>query len=169
MMKNQNGYALLIVLLSITIIMLLIPPILVNILNATTQYKKTEELIQLEKMEVMGITFVEHAIEAASNTALENLEEWMENQSSSVLENNAAIISRYEVELEAELATYGLNPQHEIILDPAKFRFKMEIKEIDIEDSTIILSYDITPSATGQYHDENVISEDQTVDLEIVE
>ncbi|WP_339147044.1 MULTISPECIES: hypothetical protein [unclassified Sutcliffiella] len=72
MMTNQNsqkGYALLYVLLTIVLIGLFIPPLINSVLSSSLQYKKTEEIIQHDKLAEMGTIYFEKKV-------IDILEDW---------------------------------------------------------------------------------------------
>lgn len=67
--NSQKGYALLYVLITIVLIGLFIPPLMNSVLSSSLQYKKTEEIIQHEKLAEMGSIFLEKKV-------IDILEEW---------------------------------------------------------------------------------------------
>ena len=64
-MKNQKGYAFLLVLGTIVIIGLLVPPLVFQVLSSSTQASQTEENIQLDNMYDMGKQIGRRHVEAA--------------------------------------------------------------------------------------------------------
>ncbi|CAG9619495.1 hypothetical protein [Sutcliffiella rhizosphaerae] len=60
--STQGGYVLLYVLLTIVLIGLFIPPLMNAILTSNQQYKKTEEILQHEKLAEMGTVFFEKTV-----------------------------------------------------------------------------------------------------------
>lgn len=76
--KNENGAALVIVLLIITVIGIITPPIISNILGSIEQYQRTEESVQRSKLEDMGLTYMENAIIQSEEVASGEIETWLE-------------------------------------------------------------------------------------------
>ncbi|WP_368503327.1 hypothetical protein AB3N04_13875 [Alkalihalophilus sp. As8PL] len=71
MIKNQRGYALLIVLLIITVIGIFAPILISNLMNSSIQFEKAEQDIQMQKMKEMGEMYAERAlVNARSNQEL---------------------------------------------------------------------------------------------------
>lgn len=64
-LEKEKGYALIVVLLVITVILILSPTIISKIVNSTLQYKHAEENIQIDHLERMGIEYMESAIAKA--------------------------------------------------------------------------------------------------------
>ncbi|WP_078381917.1 Flp family type IVb pilin [Sutcliffiella halmapala] len=60
--KNERGYALLIVLLTIVIIGLFIPPIMSSILSSATQFNKSEEKVQHQNLVGMSVNYFERTV-----------------------------------------------------------------------------------------------------------
>ncbi|UCZ52140.1 hypothetical protein LGQ02_14980 [Bacillus shivajii] len=61
-LNNEYGYALVIVLLTITMIGIFIPPLIGSVLNSATQYQRGEENIQAEKLVDMGKVYARNSI-----------------------------------------------------------------------------------------------------------
>ena len=167
LLKNQVGYALVIVLLTITVIMILIPPILSNLLNSTQQYQTTEQRLQLTKLEDMGVIYFKKALNNATEEARTNVLVWLEDQSNAA-SDNVAIINQYKEELQSSLGNYGLGSELEIIVEPNEERFKIMIDSITIEDNTnLSVKSSIIPSLDNKYDESNVIDQEQTINLQI--
>ncbi|WP_407272736.1 hypothetical protein [Radiobacillus sp. PE A8.2] len=72
---NQQGYALVLVLLTITVIGILTPPIINSLLNSTQQYQRSEENIQLQKLIEMGKMYARKEIEVVLTPLPTSLDE----------------------------------------------------------------------------------------------
>lgn len=73
--KNDRGYALLIVLLTIVVIGIFIPLIMTSILSSVSQYNNTEKIAQHHHLADMGALYFERTVsEAVNNWRLP--EEW---------------------------------------------------------------------------------------------
>ncbi|WP_226036523.1 hypothetical protein [Aquibacillus saliphilus] len=161
--KNQRGYALVIVLLTITIIALFIPPIMSNVMSSALQFQRTGEKLQLTKLEEMGQFYFESALEGATIGAKDSLTQWLDNQPDSIIDDNEAIVDKYKTELESELNSF--EPELEIKLNDS--RIKIILDSISVENRTISVSYTITPSLDSQYDDSNSLTEEQTIGIEL--
>src|SRR5690625_2303557 len=62
---DQKGYALIVVLLIITVVAIISPTIISKIMSSTLQYKHSEKKIQSEHLEQMGIKYMKIAIDHA--------------------------------------------------------------------------------------------------------
>lgn len=61
-LKNDRGYAFLMVLLIIVIIGIIAPPIMSSILSSSSQYKITEETMQHNQLVEMGVSYFEQTV-----------------------------------------------------------------------------------------------------------
>ncbi|NEU29786.1 type II secretion system protein [bacterium LRH843] len=60
--NEQRGYALIVVLLTITIIGIAAPVIVTSLLNSSHQYQKAEKDIQLTKLAEMGVVYFDRTV-----------------------------------------------------------------------------------------------------------
>ena len=63
--NNTKGYALIMVLLIIVIIAVMTPPIVVRIMTSSSQFQLVEEKLQIEKLQEMGVQYMEKSISIA--------------------------------------------------------------------------------------------------------
>jgi len=146
--KNEAGYTLVLVLLTITLIFIFSLTLISNVLNSANQNKKTEEKIQLNRLLEMGITYVEESVDKASSDAATSL------YSSSLPEsecNFTNLTDQYVCYFKHELKNYKLVPNQELnrTLEEEAEQFKMvieSIKQAENDNSTIEVTYTVTAS-----------------------
>lgn len=63
--NNTKGYALIMVLLIIVIIAIMTPPIVARIMTSSSQFQLVEEKLQIEKLQEMGVQYMEKSISIA--------------------------------------------------------------------------------------------------------
>lgn len=164
-LKQQKGYALILVLLIITIIGLFLPLLMSNILSSSHQYEKTEKMIQLEKISEMGVIYVERAIDLASEQARLNTLSWIESQEESV-PDTSEIINQYKSFLITSLTYYNLDSEFEMIFDEESYRYKAIINLID-NGTNLKVKYTITSSIDREYQETNTREEERIIALNI--
>ncbi|WP_100371703.1 type II secretion system protein [Bacillus sp. FJAT-45037] len=69
--KNEKGYALILVLLTITMIGIFIPVLLSNLLSNANQFKLAEENLQRIKLEDMAQVYINKSVNLAVNNYIE--------------------------------------------------------------------------------------------------
>ncbi|MGM0874441.1 MAG: hypothetical protein ACQEWV_06485 [Bacillota bacterium] len=105
--QNHKGYALILVLLTITVIGILIPPLVGSVLNSAMQNNLTEEKNQLTKISEMGMVYFRNfkdKLEAKQREELQNnLEEFIENKTYSwELQLSNGSITKEDIKQEVE-------------------------------------------------------------------
>lgn len=174
-LKEQRGYALIIVLLIITIIGIFTPLIMNKLLNNTHQFQKTEEKMQLNKLSDMGVIYVEHAIDKAGEDAsikvsrwLQEIQEKQENDPNVLTPTDSEIAEKYKQFFESELDTYIPNRILIQEMSEQKYQFKIEIDPPNLEnDNTIDVSYTITPSLDTKFDEKNTKTGHKTISIKI--
>ncbi|MBS4216994.1 hypothetical protein KHA96_01555 [Bacillus sp. FJAT-49711] len=151
--KKQNGYALILVLLIITIIAVLTPPIISSIMSSTHQYKKVEQNIQIENLREMGITYLEGVVEQSVNKL--NTEIKYSNDS-----------VEYKNKLESNIAKFipGNQITKKFKEEGQQFRLKINLVNID-KNNQIVIDYQVTPSLNNSFDDTNTSNEEAIVHL----
>ncbi|MFJ8245680.1 hypothetical protein [Peribacillus asahii] len=150
--KNEAGYTLVLVLLTITLIFIFSLTLISSVLNSASQNKKTEENIQLNRLSEMGVTYMEKAIMEANRQANASIVAWL---NSDPAPSNPNIPYKYKGEFETaldDLIDYETIPTLEKELEEEGDRFKIVINEINLENTnTIKVVYTVTPSLTKEY------------------
>ncbi|MEH6947677.1 hypothetical protein V7068_11520 [Bacillus sp. JJ634] len=138
--KNEAGYTLVLVLLTITLIFIFSLTLISSVLNSANQNKKTEENIQLNRLSEMGVTYVEKAINKVAATELQSSSEY----------DSTNLADQYMDFFKNELKEYKLIPNQEleIPLEKTDKRFKIFVNSITLENATntIKVTYTITAS-----------------------
>ena len=146
--KNEAGYTLVLVLLTITLIFIFSLTIISNVLNSAAQNNTIEKQIQLKQSSQMGVVYMEAAIVKASNDA-------KLNTSPPPTSTDSEIITEYSTNFETALKSiidYQTNPEIEIVSNEAnKFRFKISNIQVIKGTTTITVQYVITPSFNDKY------------------
>lgn len=166
--KNEAGYTLILVLLTITLIFIFSLTLISNVLNSATQNKKSEEDIQLNKLSQMGVTYVEKAVKKANKQAHENIVTWLNtNPAPSTPDIPNEYRTRFEDALKPLIKTY---PTSEKVLQKNSERVKMVIDGISLENgttSTIKVVYTVTPSLKSEYDETLSVRKTIPIDLNI--
>jgi hypothetical protein len=150
--KNEKGYALIIVLLTITVIMLVVPVLVSTMLNSSKQFQMTEEEIQLTKLAAMGVQYTEKAVEVASEAAKQKTLAWIEQQSLASDPSEEAKRSKFIEFLKEELQnSFFPSDQIVISLQPNRYMYRVEVS---IDNS---VKYTVFPSVNGQFSSEDSI------------
>ncbi|MFB5282221.1 MULTISPECIES: hypothetical protein [Peribacillus] len=150
--KNEAGYTLVLVLLTITLIFIFSLTLISSVLNSASQNKKTEENIQLNRLSEMGVTYTETAVKEANKQANASIVAWL---NSDPAPSNPNIPYEYQLRFETALDTlikYETNSILEKELEEDSERFKIVINAISLENTnTIKVVYTVTPSLTKEY------------------
>ncbi|MFJ8255892.1 hypothetical protein [Peribacillus asahii] len=148
--KNEAGYTLVLVLLTITLIFIFSLTLISSVLNSASQNKKTEENIQLNRLSEMGVTYMEKVVKEANKQANESIVKWLNSGSAP---SNPNIPYEYKGEFETALDNLiETNPTLEKKLEEDGERFKIVINAISLENTnTIKVVYTVTPSLTTEY------------------
>ncbi|QOR66370.1 hypothetical protein IM538_21815 [Cytobacillus suaedae] len=162
--KSEKGYALIIVLITITVIMLVIPILVSSMLNSSKQFQTTEEDIQLTKLATMGVQYTEKAVEVSSEEAKQKTLAWIEEQRNleppvpepSEGEKRTKFIEFFKAELRNN---YFPGDEIVIPLQPNRFMYKVEISI----DSSV--QYTVFPSVDGQFLSGDSIDGDIAVNI----
>ncbi|WP_066063777.1 type II secretion system protein [Neobacillus soli] len=162
--KNENGYTLIIVLLTIMVIGIMAISIMTNIMNSRLQFQKAEEKVQLTKLTKMGKVYIGNAVDTSTNQAKINVLAWLQT-SPSPTPTTSQITTRYISELNTEMNKYVPRKDFEIVLKENTYRFKLNVEAINAIDK--IVKYTITPSLNGVYKGENSVSGEISINLNI--
>ncbi|ADH98521.1 hypothetical protein [Salisediminibacterium selenitireducens] len=149
-MKNQKGYAFLLVLGTIVIIGLLVPPIAFQVLSSSTQASQTEQNIQLDNMYDMGKQMGRRHVEAALKGEI----------GYSSLESeypSGATWSEVEAHFTNEL-NIDSSVDNALLIDDLEFenyngRVKVDFMDIETEDERLAIIYRVIPFVNGEDHD----------------
>ncbi|MBS4194839.1 hypothetical protein [Lederbergia citri] len=140
-LKKQSGYALILVLLIITILAVIATPIISKILSGSLQYKKAEQHIQIDNLREMGIIYMESVVNQAIND-IETVQVKPDN------------LVEYK-----ERLTSKINPENQISkkFKEEGYQFQLKVNSIDIDDeeNAIIIRYQVTPSLKNTFDDIN--------------
>ncbi|RID88162.1 hypothetical protein D1953_04725 [Peribacillus asahii] len=144
--KNEAGYTLVLVLLTITLIFIFSLTLISNVLNSANQNKKTEQKIQLNRLLEMGITYVEESVDKASSDAATNL-----HSESLPACDLTSLPDKYVCYFKDELKSYKLAPNQELNRTlgekPEQFKIVIEsIKQAENDNNTIEITYTVTAS-----------------------
>ncbi|MBY0123969.1 hypothetical protein [Bacillus sp. S/N-304-OC-R1] len=154
-LKTQTGYALIIVLLTITIISIFTPLLINKLLNSTTQFQRTEEVIQLNKLTSMGEIYIEKAINKAGDQSKEEVLNWLKQiDPSKPYPTNQEISDKYYEFFISNLDNFIQNGLliSEVNLNGDKFI--IEINNVYLNNSsTIDVGYTITPSLNNMNYE----------------
>ncbi|MBU6081591.1 hypothetical protein [Allobacillus halotolerans] len=163
--KNENGAALVIVLLIITVIGIITPPIISNILGSIEQYQRTEESVQRSKLEDMGLTYMENAIIQSEEVASGEIETWLGNLDSAP--NHHVIVRQFKNSLENEFRKNGLIDGVEISMTD-QIRYRISISDIKIANGqNIVVNYAVAPTINGDYRSNHLVEEMKTIQVAI--
>lgn len=155
-LKGQRGYALLMVLLAVTLIGIFTPLIVSKLMNSTQQFQKTEQGIQLHKLSDMGTVYVENAIEVAGNHAKEGVTQWLKQKDPAKPAPTNQEISAYFYQLfTSEIENYIPSSSFIKEMSDPKYKFKIIIDSISLGNSTLDVSYTITPSLDNHFDEKN--------------
>ncbi|GAE27330.1 hypothetical protein JCM9140_3464 [Halalkalibacter wakoensis JCM 9140] len=166
---NQNGYALILVLLTIALIGIFIPIIITNIFNNSLQFQKIEENNQLLKLEEMAYLYMDKALDHSAKVAQEKIVIWFEDNpgADSTLILNTFLdifedeLSFYEVALGSEL--------HKKMHDSSEgFAYNIDIYEISGTNESIRIKFRVN-STTSDDYTSNPIETERTITLSIEE
>ncbi|RSL32376.1 hypothetical protein D7Z54_15885 [Salibacterium salarium] len=157
--RNQKGYTMLLVLLTITIIGIMVPIFMSSIMNSSTQYKETEENIQLQKLADMGSLYFEKEVEALKEEAKAFIEH-MENVEEEDVER---IFYNY---IEDELASYS---KKTISIEENHEEFTIELNTIHRSDNEFVIDYTVIPSLNGGIDEGEPLTNTMTINMTIEE
>ncbi|MFJ7974736.1 hypothetical protein JNUCC23_15925 [Peribacillus sp. JNUCC 23] len=144
--KNEAGYTLVLVLLTITLILIFSVTLISNVLNSSLQNQKSEGNIQLHQSSRMGLKYVEKEINTANNEAKKAVIKWLnEFPTTNAIPTDAEIAVKYEKEFRTKLV------DKEIISSDKMYQFKIDYISITRVDNTLTVTYTITPSLNNVY------------------
>ncbi|WP_409971962.1 type II secretion system protein [Bacillus sp. Bva_UNVM-123] len=176
--NEQKGYALILVLLTITIIGIFTPMIFSKLINNTQQFKKTEEQLQLRKLSDMGIIYVESAIDKASENAYQEVLDWL-NKIKEKMEldpkikapTQSEIVEKYyQIFSNEKLEEYIPSRMVTTKMSDEKFQFKKQIDSIALENNKLTVYYTIFPSVNyDNFSEKNSVRGDKTIIIDISE
>lgn len=157
--KKQSGYALILVLLAITLIGVLSIPIVNSVLNSSQQYQKTEQNIQKEKLREMGIVYMESVV----NNAINNLTTLLNDGNFSLTTSE-----QYKNQLQSELLKIvpELNSGAVKVIEEDRFMFSIKINSMELTaDKNIIISYTVIPSINRNIEAKNASDEEVIINV----
>ncbi|WP_028392100.1 hypothetical protein [Bacillus cihuensis] len=161
--KNEAGYTLVLVLLTITLILIFSVTLISNVLNSAMQNQKSEKNIQLDQSSRMGVTYVEKEINSANEEAKKAVIRWLNDFPTTVpMPTNAEIAAKYEEEFRVKLV------DKEIISSDNTYRFKIDYIKITRIVNTLTVTYTIIPSLNNVYAQADPERE-KTIDIKIQE
>ncbi|MBD8068856.1 hypothetical protein [Bacillus sp. PS06] len=135
LLKNQKGYALLLVLVIIVIIGIIIPLIMSSITNSARQYELTAQHLQNDKLVSMGEMYIESVVDRIVQNASENA-----NSTVTKCLEGAKNSNDYKNCIGAELGRYQLSPtgtsEMNIQLD-SNNGYKIKIVGLAVNESSI--------------------------------
>ena len=183
-MKNQKGYAFLLVLGTIVIIGLLVPPLVFQVLSSSTQASQTEQNIQLDNMYDMGKQMGRRHVEAA-------LKGEIGYSSLASAYPSGASWSEVESHFTSEL---NINPsgQDPLSIDDLAFvnyegKVDVEFVNIEIDDERLSITYRVipfvneeayeavyetfylsNPDDSDSTHSDSWVNEDGTINIDLI-
>src|SRR5690625_1290410 len=93
--NTQSGYALLIVLLTITLIGIMAPVIASKLLSSSHQYYQAERNIQMKNLENMGIVYFEQSAHPLINQFISNWEPEIDGEDEEIVSLLVADLGTY--------------------------------------------------------------------------
>ncbi|RSL34759.1 hypothetical protein D7Z54_02660 [Salibacterium salarium] len=138
--RNQKGYAILVVLLTITMIGIMVPVVMSNIMNSSTQYNETEEDIQLNKLAEMGAFHFEkeaERIKEQTKTSIENMEK--------IEDDDDVELMFYTYIENSSLNGY----EKTITLEENQEQFTITQNTMNRHEDKIVIDYTVSPSLNG--------------------
>ncbi|WNF35930.1 hypothetical protein RJD24_15945 [Bacillaceae bacterium IKA-2] len=139
---NQNGIALILVLLIITIIGILVPPLMSSVLSSATQYQKTEESFQRTKLEEMAKLYFEKTVKQIAKSINSN-EDRPNNETDFLVELNDELNELHPVipsQLEEKKQKFRIEYINGIDINGLKISYSIVtiINDIESENSDIV-------------------------------
>ncbi|MCM3636562.1 type II secretion system GspH family protein [Sporosarcina luteola] len=137
-LKKQNGYTLIWVLLIVVLIGVLTPPLVSKVLSSKLQVQKTEKAIQMESMRQMGITYMESVINLANEQLIE--------KSDSLLDSK-----QYKEKLQTKINEINPDFRNGVVklLKDFGHQFRLEITDIKENEDEVVVEYVVTASLNG--------------------
>lgn len=121
--KNERGYALLLVLLTIVIIGIFIPVIFSSIISSSSQFQKTEEDIQRGKLEQMAEVHIQNMIQKEINNF-----------------SGSEEIIFAEVANAVHAVYFNPNPEYQFQEGNQKFKINLDEEDIDEVENKVIIT-----------------------------
>ncbi|GAA0450496.1 hypothetical protein [Alkalibacillus silvisoli] len=163
---NEQGFALIIVLLIIAILGMLLPLVMSNLLNSAKEYQRTEEYVQLNKLEDMGVHLINEAIDQSEEVASLQTQNWIDNHTSTPID--ASITQNYKNELAKALSDYDLDNGLKLNVKKGDYANEVMIDDILIvSDMTIVVNYSVLPNIPGQEINRARTEGSRTINLEL--
>ncbi|WP_262174251.1 type II secretion system protein [Saccharococcus sp. Marseille-Q5394] len=136
LLRKQNGYTLIWVLLIVVLIGVLTPPLVSKVLSSKLQVQRTEKAIQLEKVRLMGVTYMESVINHANDELVK--------KSDSLLDSK-----QYKESLQQKINEIDSQFTNEVVkvlkVNGQQFRLKINTIKI-IDDNKVVITYAVTSS-----------------------
>jgi type II secretory pathway pseudopilin PulG len=162
--KEEQGYALILVLVLIVLLGIFIPSIMSNLFGSNSQMKMTEKNIQLENLHNMGTTYMGEAIDEAAKVAKETVEEWIGKQTTN--SDESKVVEMFYSNFSKVLNEFIPN-EGTVKMKDSKQRYKIVIKAIEppSTSSPIIIKYRIDTSLDETNWKISSIEEKKTVEI----
>ncbi|KMY51113.1 hypothetical protein [Peribacillus loiseleuriae] len=161
--KNEAGYTLVLVLLTITLILIFSVTLIGNVLNGALQNQKSEKNIQLDQSSRMGVMYVEKEINSANEEAKKAVIQWLNDfLTTDFIPTNAEIAAKYEEKFRTKLV------DQEIISSDNTYRFKIDYISITRADNTLTVTYTVIPSLNNVYAQAD-LEREKTINIKIQE
>ena len=147
-LKSTNGYEMIVVLLTITVVGIMVPILFMNVFNADRQFEKTEEDLQILKLREMGNKYMAEAADQSSDEAADIIQERLHDPE---YDGNPA--NDFKQVFEARLKSHKLNPEYTIYARNEKQdgqQVKVGWEDIrwgETEDE-LVITYYVIPSLT---------------------
>ncbi|WP_017186713.1 hypothetical protein [Alkalibacillus haloalkaliphilus] len=139
--NNERGFALILVLIIIAVISITLPVIMTNLTNSAMQYQRSEEQLQLDKLEDMGVNFTNEVLKKVEDLALEQTKDWLSSVATTPSKDNVS--QYYTNELSQALNGYNLFNGTQVNVEGG-YAFETNIEDIVVEDvTTIIVEFSI--------------------------
>ncbi|MFD2706174.1 hypothetical protein [Salibacterium lacus] len=156
---NESGYTMILVLLTVTIIGIMVPPIMSSIMNSSSQYNESEENIQRGKLMDMGTIRIEKKVELA----VEEAEAIVEEQTREGETENPE--DRFFRLLQNRLSA----SEETIVLKEGQQQFILSHNDPSREGGDITVSYEVTPSLNGGTDEVERLQDTVTVNVSLAE
>ncbi|SFL45633.1 hypothetical protein [Salibacterium qingdaonense] len=154
---NESGYTMIFVLLTITIIGIMVPPIMSSIMNSSSQYNESEENIQREKLMDMGTIRIEKKVELAVEEAEAVVEEETRQGETQNPED------RFFNLLQNRLSS----SEETIVMQEGAEQFILSHENPSRSGGEITLSYEVTPSLNGGGEEAEKLQDTVTVNVSL--
>ncbi|SFQ22311.1 hypothetical protein [Salibacterium halotolerans] len=156
---NESGYTMILVLLTITIIGIMVPPIMSSIMNSSSQYNESEENIQRKKLMDMGTIRIEKKVELAVEEAEDIVER--ETKEGETQDPEDRFFNLLQNRLPSSEET--------IVLQDGGEQFILSHGSPSPSGGGITVSYEVTPSLDGGGKEAAKLQDTVTVNVSLAE